>query len=113
VAVPQSVYPPPECPYQEVASDLGLVVNLAERFGDGSMRLLRDLPVGSPTWKRCYHQGRNAAEARNACLQRLDLKRMPVYGYHRGKTAIFLGDVWRNLSTLARLIREATLAGQS
>ena len=112
VAVPQTVYPPPECPYQEGPSEQGLVVNLGERFADGSMRLLRDLPVGSPAWKRCYHQGRNAAEARNACQQRLGLKRMPVYGYPRGKTAIFLGDVWRNLSTLARLIKEATLAGQ-
>lgn len=113
VAVPQTVYPPPECPYQDGASEQGLVVNLGERFADGSMRLLRDLPVGSPAWKRCYHQGRNAAEARNACQQRLGLKRMPVYGYPRGKTAIFLADVWRNLSTLARLIREATLAGDS
>ena len=75
------------------------------------MRLVRDLPVGSPSWKRCYHQGRNAAEERNACQQRLGLKRMPVYGYQRGKTAIFLADVWRNLSTLARLIGEATRAG--
>ena len=41
----------------------------------------------------------------------MGLKRMPVYGYCRGKTAIFLADVWRNLSTLARLIGEATLAG--
>jgi hypothetical protein len=75
------------------------------------MRLVRDLPVGSPAWKRCYHQGRNAAEARYACHQKLGLKRMPVYGYQRGKTTIFLADVWRNLSTLARLIGEATLAG--
>lgn len=111
VAVPETVYPPPECPYQESASDHGLVVNVGERFSDGSLRLVRDLPVGSPTWKRCYYQGRNAAEARNACHQRLGLKRMPVYGYERGKTAIFLADVWRNLRTLVRLISEATLAG--
>jgi hypothetical protein len=111
VQVPQAVYPPPECPYQQATSDQGLVVNVGERFGDGSLRLVRDLPVGSPTWKRCYHQGRNAAEARNASHQRLGLKRMPVYGYPRGKTAIFLADVWRNLSTLARLIGEATQAG--
>jgi hypothetical protein len=111
VAVPQAVYPPPECPYQQVASHHGLVVNVGERFGDGSMRLVRDLPVGSPTWKRCYHQGRNAAEARNAGQRAMGLKRMPVFGYERGKTTLFLGDVWRNLSTLVRLISEATLAG--
>jgi hypothetical protein len=40
----------------------------------------------------------------------LDLKRLPVYGLPRGKTAIFLADIWRNLSTLARLVQEATLA---
>ena len=80
------------------------MLNLGERFADGPMRLLRDLPVGSPTWKRYNHQRRDASEARNACQQALGLKRMPVYGYHKGKTAIFLADVWRNISTLARLM---------
>jgi hypothetical protein len=111
VEVPQAVYPPPECPYQPSASHHGLVFNVGARFRDGSMRLVRDLPVGSPTWKRCYHQGRNTAEARNASHQRLGLKRLLVFGYQRGKTAIFLTDVWRNLSTLVRLIGEATRAG--
>jgi hypothetical protein len=111
VEVPGTVYPPPECPYQEAPSGHGQVLNVGERFSDGSMRLVRDLPVGSPQWKCYYHQGRNAAEARNACHKALGLKQMPVYGYCRGKTAIFLADVWRNLSTLARLIGEATLAG--
>jgi hypothetical protein len=110
VAIPSVTYPPPECPYQGCHHSHGRVVNLAECFPDGSLRLVRDLPVGSPTWKRFYHQARNAAEARNAFLESLDLKRMPVYGMPRGKTAIFLADVWRNLSTLARLVREATLA---
>jgi hypothetical protein len=87
------------------------VLNVGARFSDGSMRLVRDLPVGSPQWKCYYHQGRNAAEARNAYHKAMGLKRMPVYGYCRGKTAIFLADVWRNLSTLARLIGEATLTG--
>jgi len=35
---------------------------------------------------------------------------LPVYGLPRSKTTIFLADVWRNLSTLARLVREATLS---
>jgi hypothetical protein len=35
---------------------------------------------------------------------------MPVYGSPRGKAVIFLADVWLNLSTLARLVREATAA---
>ncbi|HEX6303173.1 MAG TPA: hypothetical protein VFZ76_03220, partial [Anaerolineales bacterium] len=79
-------------------------------FPDGSLRLVRDVPVGSPTWKRFHHQARNAAEARNAFLESLELKRLPIYGLQRGKTVIFLADVWRNLSALARLVREATLA---
>lgn len=110
VAIPSVTCPPPECPYQGPNHAHGKVVNLGERFPDGSLRLVRDVPVGSPTWKRFYHQARNAAEARNAFLQSLDLKRLPVYGLPRGKTAIFLADIWRNLSTLARLVQEATLA---
>lgn len=89
------------------------MLNVAERFADRSLRLVRDLPVGSPSWKRYYHQARNAAEARNAFLENLDLKRMPVFGLQRGKFAIFLADVWRNLSTLVRLIREATLTASA
>jgi hypothetical protein len=109
VALEAVSYPPSECPYQDPQHQHGKVLNVAERFADGSLRLVRDLPVGSPSWKRYYHQARNAAEARNAFLESLHLKRMPVYGLQRGKFAIFLADVWRNLSTLARLIREATL----
>ncbi len=110
VTIPEVTYPPPECPYQDPQYQHGKVINVAEHFADGSLRLVRDLPVGSPSWKRFYHQARNASEARNAFLESLDLKRLPVYGLQRGKFAIFLADVWRNLSTLARLIREATLA---
>jgi len=110
VAIPGATYPPPECPYQQPEHQHGKVLNVAECFPDGSLRLVRDVPVGSPTWKRFYHQARNAAEARNAFLESLQLKRLPVYGLPRSKTTIFLADVWRNLSTLARLVREATLS---
>lgn len=109
VTLPNTVYPPPECPYQSRSCQHGKIVNLAERFADGSIRLARDVPVGSPTWKKFYHQARNASEARNAFLKALDLKRLPVFGMARSKTTIFLADVWRNLSTLVRLVREATL----
>ena len=110
VRLPDTVYPPPLCPYQSPSLRHGKLVNLAERFADGSIRLSRDVPVGSPTWKKFYHQARNASEARNSFLEALRLKRLPVFGLPRCKTAIFLADVWRNLSTLARLIREATQA---
>jgi hypothetical protein len=110
VRLPDTVYPPPECPYQSPPLRHGQIINQAERFADGSVRLARDVPVGCLTWKKFYHQARNASEARNAFLEALGLKRLPVFGLPRSKTAIFLADVWRNLSTLARLIREATLA---
>jgi hypothetical protein len=110
VHLPQVSYPPPECPYQAPEHRYGKVVNVGACFGDGSWRLVRDLPVGSPTWKALYHRGRNAVEGRNATLEDWGLKRMPVYGLPRSKALLFLADVWGNLTTLARLIREASLA---
>jgi hypothetical protein len=37
---------------------------------------------------------------------------MPVFGLPRVKALIFQADVWLNLTTLARLVREATLAAR-
>jgi hypothetical protein len=100
--------PSEECPYRGQEHPYGKVVNLAEFFDDGSIRLARDLPVGTPTWKRFYGRARNAAEDRNADLQAWGLKRLPVYGRPRGRALIALADVWINLTALARLVREAT-----
>jgi hypothetical protein len=105
-------YPPPDCPYQRTDHPHGRIVNLAERFPDGSIRLVRDVPVGSPTWKALYHRGRNAVEARNATFEAWGFKRLPVYGLPRSTALIFLADVLNNLTTMVRLIREATLAHQ-
>lgn len=110
VQLPEVVYPPPECGYQSPAHPHGEVRNIAERFGDGSLRLVRDIPVGTPTWKEFYHRARNAVESRNATLEGWGLKRLPVYGLPRGKALILQADVWLNLTTLARLVREATQA---
>ncbi|MBI2954347.1 MAG: hypothetical protein HYY30_08540 [Chloroflexi bacterium] len=38
------------------------------------------------------------------------LKRMPVFGTPRGQATVLLADVWLNLTTMARLVKEATLA---
>jgi len=35
---------------------------------------------------------------------------LPVYGDPRGRALTFQADVWLNLTTLARLVREATAA---
>jgi len=110
VQLPGVAYPPPECPYQAAPHLHGRIVNVGERFADGSIRLVRDLPVGTPAWNRLYHQARNAAEGRNATQEGWGLKRLPVYGAPRGRALIALADTWGNLTTLARLVREATRA---
>jgi hypothetical protein len=110
VALPEVVYPPPECAYRGTDHAHGEVRNLAECFADGSTRLVRDIPVGTPTWKEYYHRGRNAVESRNAVMEGWGLKRLSVHGTPRGKALVFQADVWLNLTTLARLVREATRA---
>jgi hypothetical protein len=106
-------YPPPECPFHSPDHPHGQVINVGQRFADGSIRLVRDIPVGTPTWKRLYHRARNAVEGRNSTFEHWSLKRLPVYGTPRGKATVFLADTWLNLTTLARLVREATLAARS
>ena len=108
VRLADTLYPPPECPH--LGPPRGLVINVGERFADGSIRLVRDEVVASPAWEQLYHRGRNAVEGRNAKREQWDQKRLPVYGTERGKAYAFLTDVWDNLTTLARLVREATAA---
>ncbi len=100
-----------ECPHLYTNTAYGQVINVGLSFeNDGSCRLVRDVAVGSLTWKQLYHRARNGCESRNATFQRWGLKRLPVYGQPRGKALVFLADVWFNLTTLARLFREATAA---
>jgi hypothetical protein len=106
-------YPPFECPYQDKSLPHGKILNVGERFSDHSLRLVRDLPVGSPAWKALYHRARNASEGRNATYEDWDLKRMPVYGLCRARAFSFLADTWATLTTLARLVREASFANTS
>jgi hypothetical protein len=106
--LPHVDYPPPDCPYQAAQHPHGRIVNLAKAFPDGSLRLARDLPVGSRSWKCAYHRGRNAVESRNATFEAWGFKRLPVYGLPRVTALVFLADLLNNLTTMARLIREAT-----
>ena len=110
VALPDTTYPPMECPYLSPNHPYGKIVNVGETFQDDSIRLARDVPFGTPTWERLYHRARNASESRNSQLEAWGLKRLPVYGQARGRALIALADVWLNLSTLGRLVREATAA---
>jgi hypothetical protein len=109
IQLAQVTYPPPECPYQAHHHPHGRMLNIGECFADASIRLVRDLPFGSPTWKTLYHRARNAVEGRNATFQDWGFKRLPVFGLLRSKALIFLADVLDTLSTLARLVREASL----
>lgn len=108
-----TTYPPAECAYQDASLLYGKILNVGERFSDGSLRLVRDLPVDSALWETLYHRARNASEGRNATHEYWDLKRMPVYGLCRAKAFSFLADTWSTLTTLARLVREATVANTS
>lgn len=110
VTLANVAYPPDECPYQAAKYAYGEIRNVALAFDDGSTRLVRDISVGTPAWKRIYHRARNAAEGRQATMERWRLKRLRVYGDLRGQAMIFQADVWDNLTTMARLVREATMA---
>ncbi len=108
VRLPDTHYPPPECPWQSAARPYGEIRNIGLCFDDGSTRLVRDVVPGTPAWKACYPKARNAAEGHNAGVQQHDQKRMSVYGQARGKAFTFLHNVWEMLSTLARLVQQAT-----
>jgi hypothetical protein len=110
VQLPEVIYPPPDCPYQQTDHPHGRILNLGKCFPDGSIRLARDIPVGSRSWKCAYHRGRNAVEARNAAFEAWGFKRLSVFGLPRVTALVFIADVLNNLTTMARLIRQATLA---
>lgn len=112
VRLPDTQYPPPECAWQSSAHAYGQIRNIGLCFADGSTRLVRDVVPGTPAWKACYPKARNAAESHNAGVQQHDQKRMPVYGQLRGKAFTVLHNVWESLTTLARLVYEATQAAR-
>jgi hypothetical protein len=107
------IYPPEECAHQNLERPHGQIINVGETFKNGSIRLVRDIPTDTPAWKRLYHRARNASEYRNSVLEGWGLKRSPVFGKPRSRTLTALADVWINLTTLARLVREATAAAHS
>jgi hypothetical protein len=100
-----------ECEYLRPEYKHGYTVAVGYTHADGSVRLAREIPYGSPAWKQRYNR-RNSAESRNSALERLGLKRMPVHGLPSSHVAVLQGDFVANQRTLVRLIRQATaLAG--
>ena len=99
--------PVPKCDYLQAKYKHGFTTTVGRTHSDGSVRLAREIPYGSPAWKERYGR-RNSAESRNSCLERLGLKRMPVHGLASGHVTVLQADFVANQRTLVRLIREAT-----
>ena len=99
--------PVPVCDYLKAKHKHGFTTTIGRTHSDGSVRLAREIPYGSPAWKERYGR-RNSAESRNGCLERLGLKRMPVHGLTSCHVTVLQGDFVANQRTLVRLIREAT-----
>ena len=106
----EPVQPVSECPFREPTDGVGQVVNVGRTLPDGSLRLAREIPYGSDTWKARYGR-RNLTESRNAQMEQMGLKRMPVFGgkgNSRNIKEVQIADFLINLHTIGRLIREAT-----
>lgn len=99
-----AVQPVAGCPYLDSAHPTGFVVNVGRTLPDGSLRLAREIPVGSPVWQARYGR-RNLSESRNGQLEGLGLKRLPSYGLARGTKEVQLADFLLNLRTFGRLVR--------
>jgi len=97
----------PACDYLNSQHKHGYTTTVGRTHADGTVRLAREIPYGSSTWKKLYHR-RNCAESRNSVQQRLGLKRLPVYGLPPGYSQVLLGDFVANQQTLVRLFRQAT-----
>jgi len=102
--------PRPACEYRLPEHKHGYTTTVGRTHADGSLRLAREIPYGSPAWRERYGR-RNMAESRNSVLQRLGLKRMPVHGLPPSHVAVLQGDFVANLSTVLRLMREAAAPG--
>jgi hypothetical protein len=95
------------CPYLDRDRPVGFVVNVGKTLPDGSLRLAREIPYGSATWKARYGR-RNLAESRNSQIEALGLKRLRSSGQEHAAREIQVADFLLNLRTLGRLVREAS-----
>ena len=100
--------PVPDCPYLDEQHQHGQVVNVGRTLPGGCVRLAREVPYGSDTWKKRYGR-RNLSESRNGTLQGKGLKRLPSCGLSNCHREVALGDFLDNLRTLSRLVYEATV----
>jgi hypothetical protein len=97
------------CPFADPAHPLGMSITLGLSLPDGSIRLARDMQVGSDTWK--LRIGRQSySESRNASQARRHLKRSPWFGLTNSSKATTLGDTLALMLNLARFVQEASLS---
>jgi hypothetical protein len=54
--------PVPKCAYLKAKYKHGYTVTIGRTHADGSVRLAREVPYGSPAWKQRYNR-RNSAES--------------------------------------------------
>lgn len=95
------------CPFANPDHPLGFSLTTTLTLPDGSIRLARDLPVGSQTWQ--LRIGRQSyAESRNATQARRHLKRSPSFGLSNTAKAMLLSDTLSLAFNLTRLIFEAS-----
>jgi hypothetical protein len=104
--------PAPDCDYLQPKYKHGYTVAVGRAHADGTVRLAREIPYGSPAWKKRYNR-RSIAESRNGLLEGLRLKRLPVHGLPPGHVAVLQGDFLANQRTLVRLMREAIALRQA
>ena len=97
----------PDCPFQAPERPLGHTVNVGRTLPDATVRLAREVPYGSATWKARYGR-RNLSESRNASLEGMGLKRLSTSGLAHGRQEIAIADFLDNLHTLGRLVQEAS-----
>jgi len=106
---PETQAPRTACPFADPARPLGTSITTGLALPDGSIRLARDMPVGSDTWK--LRIGRQSySESRNASQARYQLKRSPWFGFSNSSKATTIGDTLLLLLNLARFILEASAA---
>jgi len=95
-----------DCPY--LTKRRGQYVYIERTLPDGSYRLARLVPHGTPLWDKLT-AWRNTSEGRNSNLAARDLLRFPDYGLPHATFLVLAADLIENLCTLARLVYEAML----
>lgn len=95
------------CPFAKPEHPLGFSLTTGLKLPDGSIRLARDMQVGSAAWK--LRLGRQSySESRNAIQARRQLKRSPSFGLSNTTKSMLISDTLSLAFNLTRLIVEAT-----